>query len=144
MKRFFESGNYGADSDPVLVSAPTGKIRGKIDMMGYVTTTKNKHYVLTTEKRKVTIYMITAFVRKIAEIEKYNSDWVDAVLHDKKCVAELRKRIDKCRLEKEGDMYTLIIGKPEKPSMIGKFPISDHSIVEFSETFENNKLANIF
>ena len=105
-------------------------------MTGYITTTTNWHYVLITDKRKITVRMIESFINAIANNQNIPFEKVDAVLRDRKSIAEMRKRIVPCRIDSieiDGKpFYHIEAGKDiDKPSMFGNW--KSESVITFTE-----------
>ena len=116
-------------------------------MRGYYTNTGKKQYVLITEKKCVNVYMITAFLRKIAETEGITDDKLTAVLTDRQAMAEMRKRIEPCTIDKFtdefGEYYNVAVGKLN-PTFTGNFYVKDGQIITFTEAKGNPHIAEIF
>lgn len=110
-------------------------------MNGYITTTRKKHYIILTEKRHVTKYMLAAFLRKIAEAENIEPEKLRGSLTTRQAIAEMRKRVEPCRTEKRGDCWHIEVGK-EKPHAILNCAAAD--VIEVSETRDTALLSEIF
>lgn len=100
---------------------------------GYITTTNKYHYVMLTEKHRLSIYMVAAFLRKIAETQTIDDKKLTAALSDRAAIGEMRKQIKPCTLEICGDHYHIEIGNPEKPNAILNIPLSEKCVVTFEE-----------
>lgn len=100
---------------------------------GYITTTNKYHYIMLTEKRRLSIYMVAAFLRKIAETQGITDQKLKAALADRAAIGETRKRIKPCTLEICTDHYHIEVGSPEKPHAILNYPLSEKCVVIFEE-----------
>lgn len=100
---------------------------------GFITTTSKYHYIFLTEKCRLTIYTIAAFIRKMTETQKLPPEKAEAILQDRTALAEMRKRIESCTVEINGDHYHIEVGNPEKPHAILNYPLQEKCVVIFSE-----------
>lgn len=100
---------------------------------GYITTTNKYHFVMLTEKHKLSIYMVAAFLRKIAETQNISETKLKTALADRAAIGATRKHIQQCTLEICADHYHIEVGKPEKPNAILNIPLTEKSVVTFEE-----------
>lgn len=116
-------------------------------MNGYIVSTRKKHYVLITGKKYVNVYMIAAFLRKIAETEGITDEKLETVLTDRQAMTAMRKRIEPCTIQKltdeAGDYYNIAVGKVN-PTFTGNFYVKDGQIITFTEARDNPHIAEIF
>lgn len=110
---------------------------------GYITTTSKYHFVMLTERRRLSIYMIAAFLRKIAETQGIPDKKLEVAIADRATLGEMRKRIERCTLE-SGDHYHIEVGSPEKPHAILNYPLTDKSVVIFEEPKPKPIIAEIY
>lgn len=96
---------------------------------GYITTTNKHHYILISEKRKVSIYMLAAIIRKMAETQNLPPGRAEAIMNNREARAEVRKRIEPCTLEISNDHYHIEI----KNHTILNYPIDENVVVIFEE-----------
>ena len=105
---------------------------------GYITTAGKHHYIMITDKAKVSVYMIAAFARKIAEVRELPPEKLAALLQNRDAMKEMRKRIERCTIElcenSAGKYYHIEAGKAERPHMISNCPIEDNMVIVFRET----------
>lgn len=59
----------------------------------------NRWYVMQTEKRRVTVPMITEFVREVIKARGLSQDVEAEILRDNRATAEVRKNIRPCSFE---------------------------------------------
>lgn len=103
---------------------------------GYITTTSKHHFILLTEKRKVSEYMMLAMIRKMAEIENVSPEAAAAELQSREARAYFRKQIETCTFDivkNEYPYYNIVVGKPEKPHAWLHIPLSDKRVIVFGE-----------
>lgn len=100
---------------------------------GYITTAGKHHYLLLTEKRHITIYVIVALVRKIIETKGFPPEKAETIINDRTALAEVRKRIQPCTLEICADHIHIEVGKSERPSVILNYPKDDDTVIIFAE-----------
>lgn len=98
----------------------------------FITTTAKWHYILLTEKRRITIYTIAAFVRKMTETQKLPPEKAEAIMQDRAALAEMRKRIEPCTIEIT-DKYHIEVGNPERPHAILNYPLEEKCVIIFTE-----------
>lgn len=98
----------------------------------FITTTAKWHYILLTEKRRITIYTIAAFLRKMTETQKLPSEKAEAIMQDRVALAEMRKRIEPCTIDIT-DKYHIEVGNPERPHAILNYPLEEKCVIIFSE-----------
>lgn len=101
---------------------------------GFITTTNKHHYILLTEKRRLTIYMINSFICKMTETQNLPPKKAEELMRSRRTVSDIRKRIEPCRLEKCSDHYHIEVGKPEKPHSIINIPLTEKCVVVFKES----------
>lgn len=111
---------------------------------GYITTTNKYHFVMLTEKRRLSIYMVAAFLRKIAETQDITDQKLKAALTDRAAIGETRKRIKPCTLENCSDHYHIEVGSPEKPNTILNIPLSEKCVVIFEEQKPQPMITEIY
>lgn len=105
-------------------------------MHGYITTSKKYHYILLTEKSKISTYLLFAMARKMAETENVPPEAAIAELQNRKARAYLRKQIDTCSFEivkNEFPCYNIVVGKPESPHSWLHIPLEDKRVIVFGE-----------
>lgn len=100
---------------------------------GYITTAGKHHYLLLTDKRHITIYVIAALVRKIIETKGLPPEKAEAIMNDRTALAEVRKRIQPCTLEICVDHIHIEVGKSERPSAILNYPKDNDTVIIFAE-----------
>lgn len=93
----------------------------------FITTTAKWHYILLTEKRRITIYTIAAFLRKMTETQKLPPEKAEAIMQDRAALAEMRKRIEPCTIEIT-DKYHIEVGKSEL-----NYPLEEKCVIIFTE-----------
>lgn len=98
----------------------------------FITTTAKWHYILLTEKRRITIYTIAAFLRKMTETQKLPPEKAEAIMQDRAALVEMRKRIEPCTIEIT-DKYHIEVGNPERPHTILNYPLEEKCVIIFSE-----------
>ncbi len=111
---------------------------------GFITTTNKRHYILLTEKRNVTTYMLAAMIRKMAETQNLPSEMAEEIMRDSHTRREFRKRIEPCRLEKCSNHYHIEVGKPEKPHSIINIPLTEKCVVVFEEGKPKPMLSKLY
>lgn len=101
----------------------------------FITTTAKWHYILLTEKRRITIYTIAAFLRKMTETQKLPPEKAEAIMQDRAALAEMRKRIEPCTYEITGETpyHHIEVGNPERPHAILNYPLEEKCVIIFSE-----------
>ena len=72
----------------------------------------NRWYVMQTEKRRVTVPMITEFVREVIATRGLSQDIEAEILRDNRATAEVRKNIRPCSFEQR-EMQIDFDGKTE-------------------------------
>lgn len=97
---------------------------------GFITSTGKYHYILLTDRKNVTIYMIAAFVRKIAETQGLPPEKAEAILQDREARAEVRKRIERCTYEVTDGKHSHVHIEVGSHSILN-YPINDKRIVIF-------------
>lgn len=89
---------------------------------GYCTFTNHNGghwFILQSEKKKLTVRMMTEILRQIAIASGKTEDDVAEVMLNRQAVAEFRKRIEPLRFEKRDENFHMEVGKPERPHHIG-------------------------
>lgn len=99
---------------------------------GYIITTSRYHYLLLTEKRRLSIYLLFAIAHKIREVEAPAAK-PTTELQDRAVCGQLRKMISPCEAEVVQDYYNIVVGKPEKPSAILHIPLEEKKVIVFGE-----------
>lgn len=72
----------------------------------------NRWYIMQTEKRRVTVNMITEFVREVIAVRGLSQDIEAEILRDNRATAEVRKNIRPCSFEQK-EMQIDFDGKTE-------------------------------
>lgn len=108
-------------------------------MRGYLLNTGSNIYVLRTDKKRLTVYMIAQMLRKIVEVQHTDFGKMQDILHDRTATKELRNMIEVCDIEEVNNIY---IAKTE--GTISTCPVDNGKIVVFEEEKENSKLKALF
>ena len=104
-------------------------------MNGYITTTGKYHYILLTEKRKLTMPMLVSFLHTIAEKQNIPQNKVNDIINNRQALMEMRKRISPCLYDDTGDIIRINFAKCEL-----HYPKCDteNPIVTFNEQEKEN------
>lgn len=109
-------------------------------MNAYITTTGKYHYILLTEKRKLTMQMLISFVYAIAEKQGISTEKVNQILNSRDALTEIRKRINPCLYDDTTDIIKIYIGRSEL-----HYPkYAENPIVLFKEMEKENSNVTEF
>ena len=108
----------------------------------------NRWYIMQTEKRRVTVNMITEFVREVIAARGLSRDIEAEILRDNRATAEVRKNIQACTFEPidcfgESHVHIEVYGKSGNITVFGNFKTEDVTI--FTEKpKENLRVKRLF
>lgn len=95
---------------------------------GFMLHTDKHYYIMLTNKRKLTIYMIYLFIGKLVDNFEIDQNTAQTILNNRKQYAEIRRKINRCIIG-ANEIYNIDTGK------ITRNYSADQVII-----FEENKL----